>query len=76
MQQAQPSGDFDTLAFSAAELQALKAVARVRGTYYQGAVTFDGSRRIPDGVVFVDTATGQPISDATPASRSRGGHGG
>jgi hypothetical protein len=68
MQQAQPSGDFDALAFSAAELQALKAVARVRGTYYQGAVTFDGSRRIPDGVVFVDTATGQPISDATPAT--------
>ena len=68
MQQARPVEGFDALAFSAAELQAMKAVARVRGTYYQGAVTFDTSRRIPDGVVFVDTASGQPITDATPAA--------
>jgi len=64
--QEQPAGAFDDLAFSAAELQALKAVARVRGTYYQGAVTFDTSRRIPDGVIFVDTISGRPITDATP----------
>jgi hypothetical protein len=64
--QQQPAGAFDNLAFSAAELQALKAVARVRGTYYQGAVTFDASRRIPDGVIFVDTISGRPITDATP----------
>jgi hypothetical protein len=63
--QEQSVGGFDSLAFSAAELQALKAVARVRGTYYQGATTFDASRRIPDGVVFVDTVSGQPITDAT-----------
>lgn len=66
--QQQPVGAFDDLAFSAAELQALKAVARVRGTYYQGAVTFDASRRIPDGLIFVDTFSGQPITDATPAA--------
>src|SRR5882672_3391260 len=66
IRQEQPVGVFDDLAFSAAELQALKAVARVRGTYYQGAVTFDASRRIPDGVIFVDTFSGQPITDATP----------
>jgi hypothetical protein len=29
-------------------------------------VTFDAARRIPDGVVFVDTASGQPITDGTP----------
>jgi hypothetical protein len=66
IRQQQPAGAFDDLAFSAAELQALKAVARVRGTYYQGAVTFDASRRIPDGVIFVDTISGRPITDATP----------
>lgn len=65
LRQAQPAEGFDSLAFSAAELQALKAVARVRGTYYQGATTFDASRRIPDGVIFVDTISGQPITDAT-----------
>lgn len=66
IRQEQPVGVFDDLAFSAAELLALKAVARVRGTYYQGAVTFDAARRIPDGVIFVDTGSGQPITDATP----------
>lgn len=64
--QQQPAGAFDALAFTVAELQALKAVSRVRGTYYQGAVTFDASRRIPDGVIFVDTVSGGPITDATP----------
>ena len=68
VQSAAPPGAFDALAFSPAELQALKAVARVRGTYYQGGAVFDASRPIPDGVVFVDTASGQPISDATPAA--------
>jgi hypothetical protein len=63
--QHQPAGAFDALAFSVDELQALKAVSRVRGTYYQGAVTFDASRRIPDGVIFVDTVSGGPITDAT-----------
>ncbi|MGH7399198.1 MAG: hypothetical protein ACRELW_16840 [Candidatus Rokuibacteriota bacterium] len=67
IEQQQAAGVFDELAFSTAELQALKAVARVRGTYYQGAVTFDAARRIPDGLIFVDTVSGQPISDATPA---------
>lgn len=66
VRQEQPAGGFDSLAFSTAEMQALKAVARVRGTYYQGAMTFDASRRIPDGVIFVDTISGQPITDATP----------
>ena len=66
IRQQQPAGAFDDLAFSAAELQALNAVARVRGTYYQGTVTFDASRRIPDGVIFVDTISGRHITDATP----------
>ena len=49
-------------------MSAFKALARARGTYYQGAVTFDASRRVPDGLVFVDTVSGQPISTATPAT--------
>lgn len=66
IQQQQPGGAFDELAFSAAELQTLKALARVRGTYYRGVVTFDAARRIPDGLIFVDTVSGQPVSDTTP----------
>ena len=48
------------------ELSALKAVARARGTYFQGDTTFDATRRLPDGLVFVDTAGGQPIAEITP----------
>jgi hypothetical protein len=64
--QHQATGPFDDGAFSPAELDAMKAVARVRGTYYQGAVTFDAARRLPDGLVFVDTASGQPITGSSP----------
>jgi hypothetical protein len=56
---------FDEVAFGSSELSALKALARARGTYYQGRVSFDATRPVPDGVVFVDTASGQPISAAT-----------
>ncbi len=66
IQQQQAPTLFDELTFTAAELQALKAVARVRGTYYQGTVTFDAARRMPDGLIFVDTVSGQPISQVTP----------
>ncbi|HSE02855.1 MAG TPA: hypothetical protein VLK35_01780, partial [Methylomirabilota bacterium] len=59
---------FDEFNFTAAELLALKAVARVHGTYYQGAVTFDTVHRIPHGLIFVDTVSGRPITDATPES--------
>jgi len=64
--QLQPAGAFDEGAFTPAELSALKAVARARGTYYQGAVAFDAARPVPDGLIFVDTISGQPITEATP----------
>jgi len=43
-------------------------VARARGSYYRGSVLFDASRPAPEGLVFVDTASGAPITDATPAA--------
>ena len=66
VRQQQPAFDFDDLAFSPAELNTLKAVARAQGTYFRGSTTFDASHRLPDGLVFVDTAGGQPITEATP----------
>ena len=65
VRQRQDAGIFDELAFGPSELSALKALARARGTYYQGRVSFDATRPVPDGVVFVDTVSGQPISAAT-----------
>jgi len=54
--------------FSDADLRALKRLARARGTYYRGSVLFDASRPAPEGLVFVDTASGAPVTDATPAA--------
>lgn len=62
-----PDG-FDQQSFTPTELSALKAVARARGTYFQGSTTFDAARRLPDGLVFVDTVFGQPIAEATPVT--------
>lgn len=59
---------FDAPAFTATEMSALKAVARARGTYYQGRVTFEATRPLPDGLIFVDTSSGLPITTGTPAS--------
>ena len=66
--QQQPTEIFDERTFDSAELAALKAVARARGTYYRGTVTFDGARPIPDGLIFVDTVSGTGITEATPAT--------
>ena len=59
---------FDERSFTAMELNALKAVARARGTYFQGSASFDTTRRLPDGLVFVDTVDGRPITVDTPAT--------
>jgi len=59
---------FDERSFTAMELNALKAVARARGTYFQGSVSFDTTRPLPDGLVFVDTVGGRPITADTPAA--------
>ncbi len=66
VQQGQPVDGFDDRAFSAQDLSALRAVARARGTYYRGAVNFDAAQPMPDGLIFVDTLSGNAITDATP----------
>jgi len=66
-------GALDPYLWSDADLNALKAFARARGTYYQGSVTFGALNKIPSGLVFVDTASGRNVtpeglSPATPPS--------
>lgn len=57
----QPTAAFDVYAWSNAELDALKAIARSRNTYYQGTVTFNAANPMPNGLIFVDTTTGANI---------------
>jgi hypothetical protein len=66
--QEQPQPAFDERAFDPAELTAMKAVARLLGTYYRGTVTFNAARPMPNGLIFVDTASGTGITEATPES--------
>jgi len=59
---------FDSFKFKDHELDALRALAKARGTYYQGTVTFNSSNQMPSGIVFVDTVDGQNITASTPVS--------
>ncbi len=61
----QNAADFDSNAFSNADLDALKGYAKLKGTYYQGTVTFNASNKIPNGVIFVDTVSGNNIDPLT-----------
>jgi hypothetical protein len=60
------SSEFDPYTYTSAELSALKTIAKAQGTYYQGTVTFDSSNRIPNGIVYVDTVSGQNIDAGGP----------
>ena len=64
----QSQATFDANAMTAAQLNALKNIAKAKGTYYQGAVTFNSSNPMPDGIIFVDTVSGNNITPSTPDS--------
>lgn len=64
----QSQATFDANAMTAAQLNALRAIAKAKGTYYQGSVTFNSSNQMPDGIIFVDTVSGNNITPSTPTS--------
>lgn len=59
-----PSAALNSTTLTSDELGVLKSVAREQGTYYQGTRAWVDSPP-PAGLVFVDTATGAPLTDAT-----------
>jgi len=67
-----PPSMFNSFTLTDDDVAVLKSLAKARGTYYQGAITFDSSNPMPDGIVFVDTTDGstftQSTSDAVAAS--------
>jgi len=63
-----PNANFNPFTYSNSELDALKALAKANGTYYQGTVTFDSSQRIPNGIVYVDTVSGNDIDANGPGT--------
>jgi hypothetical protein len=56
-----PDATFNNYTYSNAELDALKTLAKQNGTYYQGTVSFRSSNKMPNGIVYVDTVSGQNI---------------
>jgi Tfp pilus assembly protein PilX len=62
---------FDLFMLTDADVSALRAYAKARGTYYQGSTTF-ASGNLPNGLVFVDTVSGNNITQegVTPATPS------
>jgi hypothetical protein len=60
--QGQPTATFDNYLLTDSDMAALKAYAKQQGTYYQGAVTFNSSNQMPNGVVFIDTVSGSPVT--------------
>jgi hypothetical protein len=52
---------FPPYTYSNNELRALKALARANSTYYQGATSFNSSNQMPNGIIYVDTVTGNNI---------------
>ena len=61
-----PAASFTDFLFSDADIAVLKSLARARGSYYQGSQ--DWTSPPPNGIIFVDTPSGQPFTNSSPAS--------
>jgi len=66
--QGQPTAAFDTYLLTDSDLAALKSYAKSQGTYYQGTLSFDASNRMPNGVIFVDSVSGNPVTETSDPS--------
>lgn len=66
MIQNEPDSTFDKYTYSSKELDAYKALAKKNGTYYQGTATFNASNQLPNGIVFIDTVSGNNIDKNGP----------
>jgi len=67
------ASSFDAFVWSDAEVSLLRTYAKTHGTYLQGTVSFDQGKKMPNGLVFIDTVSGKNItadgiSPATPRS--------
>jgi hypothetical protein len=63
---------FDPYMLTNADIDALRAFAKAKGTYLQGSQTFNSSNQLPAGLIFVDTVSGTNITaeGVTPATLS------
>src|SRR5262249_50131857 len=67
----QPGEAADAWTLSEADLNALKRLARARGTYFQGTVVFDAVHPAPEGLIFVDSTSGPITATTAPEELAR-----
>jgi hypothetical protein len=57
---------FDSFTYTNAELNMLKSLAQANGTYYQGTQTFNAGHQLQNGIIYIDTVSGQNIDQNGP----------
>ena len=67
-QQNQGTSAFTPFTFTSSDMNSLKAISKANGTYYQGDQTFNSSNKMPNGIVFVDTVSGNNPTSSTSSS--------
>jgi len=67
---ASVSPSYFSFKLSDSEITVLKNLAKVNGTYFQGIQTFSANPPFKNGIVFVDTTTGDPFTSSTPSSEA------
>ncbi len=63
-----PAGTFNSFIFSDAEMAMLRDMAKATGTYLKGEQSYSFSSPPPNGIVFIDTPSGNPFSNNSPSS--------
>ncbi len=70
IRQSVPATAFDPYTLKNADLNSLKALAQANGTYYSGSsvtsLTFNSGHQLPNGIIFIDTVSGQNIDATAP----------
>ena len=70
IRQSVPSSAFDPYTLKNADLNSLKALAKANGTYYSGSsvtnLNFNSGNQLPNGIIFIDTVSGQNIDANAP----------
>lgn len=61
-----PTANFQSFMLTDTDFAILKSLAKANGTYYKGAQTFSAPPK--DGIVFVDTPSGNPFTQWSPDS--------
>jgi len=67
-QQNQGTSAFPAFSLTAADMKSLRALAKANGTYFQGNQHFSSSNKVKNGIVFVDTLSGNDPTATSDAS--------